>query len=97
MTVPRKEKECRKINKKQCRSVTEVVTEIEQETSCNLVEEEECRTVTDTVCEESQYLTVFDSYGNTVGSASTDQSIDTYGAPLAPPLTGEGQYQIKSN
>ena len=31
MTVPRKEKECRKINKKQCRPVTEVVTEIKQD------------------------------------------------------------------
>ena len=92
MTVPRKEKECRKINKKQCRSVTEVVTEIEQDTTCNLVEEEECRTVTETLCQEPQYLTVLDSYGNTVGSASTDQDIDTYGAPLAPPLKGEGQF-----
>ena len=52
--MPRKEKECRKINKKQCRSVTEVVTEIEQDTECSLVEEEECRTVTETLCEESQ-------------------------------------------
>ena len=91
MTVPRKEKECRKINKKQCRSVTEVVTEIEQDTECSLVEEEECRTVTETLCEESQYLTVLDSYGNTVGAATTEQDIDTYGAPLAPPIKTKGE------
>ena len=72
--------------------MTEVVTEIEQDTTCNLVEEEECRTVTETLCQEPQYLTVLDSYGNTVGSASTDQDIDTYGAPLAPPLKGEGLF-----
>ena len=55
------------------------------------MEEEECRTVTEELCEESQYLTVLDSYGNEVGTGSSGQNIDSYGAPLAPPLKEEGE------
>ena len=55
------------------------------------MEQEECRTITEELCEESQYLTVLDSYGNEVGSGTTGQNIDSYGAPLAPPLKEEGE------
>ena len=58
---------------------------------CSLVEEEECRTITEELCEEAQYLTVLDSYGNEVGTGTSGQNIDSYGAPLAPPLKEEGE------
>ena len=55
------------------------------------MEQEECRTITEELCEEAQYLTVLDSYGNEVGSGTSGQNIDSYGAPLAPPLKEEGE------
>ena len=62
-----------------------------KDVECSLVEEEECRTITEELCEEAQYLTVLDSYGNEVGTGTSGQNIDSYGAPLAPPLKEEGE------
>ena len=60
------------------------------------MEQEECRTITEELCEEAQYLTVLDSYGNEVGTGTTGQNIDSYGAPLAPPLKEEGELRQPS-
>ena len=61
------------------------------------MEQEECRTITEELCEEAQYLTVLDSYGNEVGTGTTGQNIDSYGAPLAPPLKEEGEHMSTSH
>ena len=79
MTSPRKEKECRKVNKTQCRPVTEVVKKTVEDLECSVVKTNECRTVSKTVCEEEY-----------------EKDVDTYGAPLAPPLkqNGESPYTV---
>ena len=76
MTSPKKEKECRKVNKTQCRPVTEVVKETVEEVECSVAKTNECRTVSKTVCEE-KYI--------------QENDVDTYGAPLAPPLKQNGE------
>ena len=59
-----------------------------QDTQCSIVEDEECKTITEQICDEVQYVTKLDSYGNiaTQSPLSPQQDVDSYGAPLAPPV-----------
>ena len=51
-----------------------------------MVEEKECKTLTETVCGDVQYETKLDSYGNPINTNTIGQDVDSYGAPLAPPV-----------